>query len=220
MESLTDNTHATLDPAEVLGRIFGFRAFRPNQEEIIRASLAGRDVFAVMPTGGGKSLCYQLPACLQSGACVVISPLISLMKDQVDAARDNGIRAAVLNSTLSSLERTGVRKELLDGALDLLYVSPERFAMDGFCEMLAQTKLCAFAVDEAHCISEWGHDFRPDYLALRRIVERFPSVPVSAFTATATRRVQQDFVRRPTTPAWTTAPASSARTPSTATGST
>ncbi len=181
---------------EALDRVFGFRSFRPNQEALVRAVLAGRDVFAVMPTGGGKSLCYQLPAHLLDGTCVVVSPLISLMKDQVDAAADNGLRAEVYNSTLDGRQRAEVMRRLVAGAIDLLYVAPERLAMDGFLSTLESVKLCLFAIDEAHCISEWGHDFRPDYLALSRIVEHFPGVPVAAFTATATHRVQQDIIER------------------------
>lgn len=181
---------------EALDRVFGFRSFRANQEVLVRAVLAGRDVFAVMPTGGGKSLCYQLPAHLLDGTCVVVSPLISLMKDQVDAAVDNGLRAEVYNSTLDGQQRAEVMRRLVAGAVDLLYVAPERLAMDGFLSTLESVKLCLFAIDEAHCISEWGHDFRPDYLALSRIVEHFPGVPVAAFTATATHRVQQDIIDR------------------------
>ncbi len=181
---------------EALDRVFGFRTFRPNQEALVRAVLAGRDAFAVMPTGGGKSLCYQLPAHLLDGTCVVVSPLISLMKDQVDAAADNGLRAEVYNSTLDGQQRSEVMRRLEAGAIDLLYVAPERLAMDGFLSTLESVKLCLFAIDEAHCISEWGHDFRPDYLALSRIVERFPGVPLAAFTATATQRVQQDIIER------------------------
>ncbi len=179
-----------------LDKVFGFHAFRPNQEEIIRAIFARRDVFAVMPTGGGKSLCYQLPAHLLKGVCIVISPLISLMKDQVDAVRDNGIHAEYFNSSLNGLQRSEVLRRLSGGELDLLYVAPERFAMDSFLAALKAVPICLFAVDEAHCISEWGHDFRPDYLSLSLIVEHFAGVPVAAFTATATKRVQQDIIDR------------------------
>jgi len=182
--------------AAALGEVFGFHSFRPNQEAIIRAVLDGRDVFAVMPTGGGKSLCYQLPAHLMPGTCVVISPLISLMKDQVDAARNNGLRAEFLNSSLAARERTQVSRRLSSGELDLLYVAPERFAMDAFFGVLQTVRLCLFAIDEAHCVSEWGHDFRPDYLSLADLVEQFPDVPVAAFTATATDRVQQDIIEK------------------------
>ena len=181
---------------DALGRVFGFRSFRADQEGIVRAILAGRDVFAVMPTGGGKSLCYQLPAHLLSGTCIVISPLISLMKDQVDAAVGTGLHAELLNSSLSGAQRSAVLGRLLAGELDLLYVAPERFAMDAFLTRLSGARLCLFAIDEAHCISEWGHDFRPDYLSLSGIVERFPAVPVAAMTATATGRVQRDTIEK------------------------
>lgn len=181
---------------EALHRIFGFRSFRPNQEAIVSNILAGRDVFAVMPTGGGKSLCYQLPAHLLDGLCVVISPLISLMKDQVDAAKANGLDAEFLNSSLSPKERARVYQSLDNHQLDLLYVSPERFAMPDFLTTLKQAKVSFFAIDEAHCISEWGHDFRPDYLSLANIVKHFAKVPVAAFTATATHKVSDDIITK------------------------
>ncbi|MDR1923731.1 MAG: DNA helicase RecQ [Planctomycetaceae bacterium] len=180
----------------ILSSVFGFRSFRPHQEEIVRAILEGRDVFAVMPTGGGKSLCYQLPARLMDGVCVVVSPLISLMKDQVDAARINGLNAGTLNSTISATEKNEIGAALRQNMLDLLYISPERFNSEHFIERLKTLKVAFFAVDEAHCISEWGHDFRPDYLALSKIVHEFPSVPVAAFTATATPQVANDIVTR------------------------
>ena len=179
-----------------LAEIFGFRSFRPHQEEIVRAILDGRDAFAVMPTGGGKSLCYQLPAHIKKGVCVVVSPLISLMKDQVDAANANGLRAGTLNSMTTAEERNRVGSAIRSGELDLLYVSPERFNTDLFIERLKTIDLAFFAIDEAHCISEWGHDFRPDYLALSRIVSEFPNIPVAAFTATATPQVADDIVNR------------------------
>jgi ATP-dependent DNA helicase RecQ len=181
---------------ETLSGVFGFREFRPNQEGIVRAVLDGRDVFAVMPTGGGKSLCYQLPARMRDGTAVVISPLISLMKDQVDAARANGLAAEFLNSTLAPPERRRVRDELARGAVELLYLAPERLALGGFLEELSDVPLSLFAVDEAHCISEWGHDFRPDYLGLSEIKRLFPRVPLAAFTATATPRVQAEVIDR------------------------
>ena len=172
---------------------FGFRSFRPRQEEIVRAILAGEDAFAVMPTGGGKSLCYQLPALLLDGACVVVSPLISLMKDQVDAAVKNGINAATLNSTTSSAEYREIMEQLDRGRLDLLYVSPERANLDSFRETLKNAKISFFAIDEAHCVSQWGHNFRSDYLELGRLADEFPSCPIAAFTATATERVATDI---------------------------
>jgi ATP-dependent DNA helicase RecQ len=177
-----------------LRKVFGFREFRPNQESVVRAILEKRDVFAVMPTGGGKSLCYQLPAVLLPGTCMVISPLIALMKDQVDGALSNGIRAAFLNSSQSHEERDGVMHDLLSNSLDLLYVAPERFILSHFREILSRVHLSMAVIDEAHCISEWGHDFRPDYLSLSDLVTLFPDTPVAAFTATATHRVQQDIL--------------------------
>jgi len=183
-------------PPEVLRQVYGFHEFRPHQEGIIRAILEGRDAFVVMPTGGGKSLCYQLPAHILPGTCIVVSPLISLMKDQVDGARENGLKAAYLNSTQSPDERRDVLRCLVAAELDLLYVSPERFAMSGFVESLHQATLSFVAIDEAHCISEWGHDFRPDYLNLSNIVSTFPGVPICAFTATATHRVQSDIIQK------------------------
>jgi ATP-dependent DNA helicase RecQ len=193
------NSAATDDAGAIhsaLHRVFGFRAFRPNQQEVVSALLHGRDVFAIMPTGGGKSLCYQLPAVLLPGTALVVTPLISLMKDQVDGARANGIRAAGLNSSLRPDEKAEVMRSLLDGSLDLLYVAPERFALDHFQDLLGRVRISMVVIDEAHCISEWGHDFRPDYLALSAISDILPDTPVAAFTATATHRVQQDIVGR------------------------
>ncbi len=182
------------DLLPTLRSVFGFSTFRPHQEDIVRALLGRRDLFAVMPTGGGKSLCYQLPARLMPGVCLVISPLISLMKDQVDAAKAIGLKAAFLNSSQNTVERNTVMHALENRDIDLLYVSPERFAMPAFVTLLHTVPLAFVAIDEAHCISEWGHDFRPDYLQLSEIVRRFPAVPVAAFTATATRRVEQDII--------------------------
>ncbi len=179
-----------------LKTVFGFHDFRPNQESIVKNILEKRDVFAVMPTGGGKSLCYQLPAKMMKGTAVIISPLISLMKDQVDAARQNGISAAYMNSSLSSQEVSDLYRELRDSRIELLYIAPERFAMQGFSETLKSIPISLFAVDEAHCISEWGHDFRPDYLSLSAIPRMFPNVPIAAFTATATAKVQEDIGRK------------------------
>ncbi len=181
---------------QTLKHVFGFDSFRPDQESIVRATLSGKDCFTVMPTGGGKSLCYQLPARIMDGTCVVVSPLISLMKDQVDAATAMGLRAASINSSQPDRERAGALRDLEDGTLDLVYVSPERFSMESFLGCLERALISFFAIDEAHCISEWGHNFRPDYLSLSEIVRQFPSTPVSAFTATATRTVQQDIIGR------------------------
>ncbi len=174
---------------------FGFSSFRANQETIIRATLDGKDVFAALPTGGGKSLCYQLPALMRPGLTIVVSPLIALMKDQVDAARENGIPAAVLNSSLSTEEARSAWRELSAGRIRLLYVSPERLSIADFRGSLRRFGLAGVAVDEAHCISEWGHEFRPDYRSLGLLRSEFPAVPIAAFTATATRQVQEDVVR-------------------------
>ncbi|HEX3550180.1 MAG TPA: DNA helicase RecQ [Candidatus Elarobacter sp.] len=179
---------------EALERWFGFPTFRPSQEAIVRDVLAGRDVFALLPTGGGKSLCYQLPAVMTAGLTVVISPLIALMKDQVDAMDTAGIAATALNS---SLERDEMRRRvdgLEHGAYKLLYVAPERLTLPGFADDLRRWNVARFVVDEAHCISEWGHDFRPEYRRIAPLRERFPEVPFCAFTATATSRVRDDVV--------------------------
>ena len=181
---------------DTLKKVFGFQDFRPNQEAIIENILEKKDVFAVMPTGGGKSLCYQLPARMVEGVTVVISPLISLMKDQVDAALENGITAAFINSSLKPHEMSDVYRMIKNNKLELLYIAPERFAMHGFLETLKEIPVALFAIDEAHCISEWGHDFRPDYLSLSNITEIFTGTPVAAFTATATQRVQDDIINK------------------------
>ncbi len=180
---------------QALSNVFGFRSFRPYQEEIVRAILAGRDVLAVMPTGGGKSLCYQLPALLMDGLCVVVSPLLSLMKDQVDSALANGVNAATLNSTTTSSEWRDIMDLIDRGFLDLLYVSPERVNTERFQDLLSSSKVSFFAIDEAHCISQWGHNFRSDYLELGQLVDKHPNCPIAAFTATATSQVSDDIIK-------------------------
>ena len=187
------------DPSEVLESVFGYTSFRANQEELVRGLLAGRDVFGIMPTGGGKSLCYQLPAVMLEGCAVVVSPLIALMKDQVDGARALGIRAACITSHASPEEKREIADAYRAGELDLLYVAPERLSMESFQDFLRSHPNGGpsfFAIDEAHCISEWGHDFRPDYLFLAELKGRFPTTPLVAFTATATPRVAEDIGRR------------------------
>jgi ATP-dependent DNA helicase RecQ len=191
---MTDDTDHKL--FTVLQETFGFASFRQNQQEIIQAIMAGQDVFAVMPTGGGKSLCYQLPALLLDGVCIVISPLISLMKDQVDSATALGIRAAFINSTLTRETQAQVMASFRANELDLLYLAPERLALDHFARQLQQGHISLIAVDEAHCISEWGHDFRPDYLQLSKLPELLPGIGIGAFTATATEQVAHDIVHR------------------------
>jgi len=179
---------------QTLKKYFGYSDFRPLQKEIIQAVLDKQDVVVIMPTGGGKSLCYQLPALLLDGLTIVVSPLISLMKDQVDSLVTNGIDAACWNSSLSPDEINVIRRDLQAGLLKLLYVAPERLMMPHFLEYLKQFPINLFAIDEAHCISEWGHDFRPEYRQLQVLKSLFTEIPVIALTATATPRVQEDIV--------------------------
>jgi ATP-dependent DNA helicase RecQ len=179
-----------------LKSVFGYGSFRPPQREVIQRVVAGEDVFLVMPTGGGKSLCYQIPALHREGVAIVVSPLISLMKDQVDGLVDAGVRAACFNSSLSAAESRAVSRQLEQGELDLLYVAPERLLLPDFLERLGGLKLALFAIDEAHCISQWGHDFRPDYVKLGRLRELFPAVPIVAMTATADPETRRDIIRQ------------------------
>jgi len=181
---------------ETLATVFGFHQFRPPQQEVIERVVSGEDVFLVMPTGGGKSLCYQVPALHRSGLAIVVSPLISLMKDQVDALVANGVRAALLNSSLSSAEARAVSARIDAGGLDLLYVAPERLMMAEFLEKIATIPIALFAIDEAHCISQWGHDFRPEYTRLGRLRELFPAVPLIAMTATADPQTRDDIINQ------------------------
>src|SRR5688572_19155578 len=181
---------------EVLQKKFGFQDFRLNQEAIVNNVLQLRDTFVLMPTGGGKSLCYQLPALLFDGLTVVISPLIALMKDQVDALTLNGVAAAYMNSTLSFDEQSLIRKKLLANELKLLYLAPERLlkTYNEFINFQKQLKISLIAIDEAHCISQWGHDFRPEYLMLSRLKKDLPGIPVIALTATADKLTQKDIL--------------------------
>jgi len=178
----------------LLKQYFGFTSFRPLQEEIIRDSLAGRDVFALLPTGGGKSLCFQLPALARDGLTIVVSPLIALMKDQVDALQAGGVPATFLNSSLAAGEGRQRLRGLHNGEYRLLYAAPERLMLSGFLEDLRRWSVRLIAIDEAHCISEWGHDFRPEYRQLAQLRDLFPKVPFMALTATATTRVREDIV--------------------------
>ena len=188
MATAAYNLHA------LLKRHFGYDAFRPGQEAIINNALAGRHGLVVMPTGGGKSLCYQLPALAVGGLTLVVSPLIALMQDQVDGLRANGISAAFLNSSLDNNDAAAIERRVQAGDIRLLYVAPERVAMPGFRRFLQTLDLRGIAIDEAHCISEWGHDFRPDYRTLSDLRALFPDTPTLALTATATERVRQDIV--------------------------
>jgi ATP-dependent DNA helicase RecQ len=183
-----------MDLGALLKRHFGFQTFRPHQREIVEGVLAGQDVLALLPTGGGKSLCYQLPALAQEGLTVVISPLIALMKDQVDNLDELGVSATFLNSSLSSEEGRSRWNRLCAGRYKILYLAPERLLMEDTLAAVSDWNVKLIAVDEAHCISEWGHDFRPEYRALAVLRERFPQVPLIALTATATGRVREDIV--------------------------
>lgn len=180
----------------LLKKHFGYDEFRPLQKEIIERVLLGKDCVVLMPTGGGKSLCFQLPALMMDGVAIVISPLISLMKDQVDALRTNGITADLINSTLSPVEIASVMKRAQRGELKMLYLAPERLSAYGFEDFLHELNISLIAIDEAHCISEWGHDFRPDYRNLKMLRSKFPLVPIIALTATATEKVREDIVKQ------------------------
>jgi ATP-dependent DNA helicase RecQ len=179
----------------ILDRIFGFKNFRMHQHAIIARLLAGQDVFALMPTGGGKSLCYQIPALVREGTGIVVSPLIALMQDQVDALKELGVKAAYLNSTQPWQEQQRVEGQLASGQLDLLYVAPERLMQERTQVLIANSSIALFAIDEAHCVSQWGHDFRPEYRQLRLLAERFKSVPRIALTATADARTRVEILK-------------------------
>lgn len=186
---------AAPDLDRLLKRTFGYGSFRPLQRDIIDASLAGRDVFALLPTGGGKSLCFQLPALARPGLTVVVSPLIALMKDQVDALQSSGVAATFLNSTLGETESRARLRGLHQGEFKLLYAAPERLLLDGWADNLRAWNVSCLAIDEAHCVSEWGHDFRPEYRQLAKLRALLPDVPVMALTATATDRVRADIIQ-------------------------
>lgn len=194
--ALTDASPETSDALHVLHRVFGYDSFRGEQQEIIEQVVAGGDALVLMPTGGGKSLCYQIPALVRDGTGVVISPLIALMQDQVDALTNLGVRAGFLNSTQAPHERQAVEQAFLADELDLLYLAPERLRTEGTQRLLDRGKVSLFAIDEAHCVAQWGHDFRPDYLALSMLHERWPKVPRIALTATATEATHAEIAAR------------------------
>jgi ATP-dependent DNA helicase RecQ len=183
-----------MDLTSLLRERFGFAEFRPAQEQVIAKIMTGHNVLAVMPTGSGKSLCYQLPALALPGLTLVVSPLIALMKDQVDQLNQLGLPATVINSTVSREQQRSRLEQAIAGRVKLLYIAPERFQNDAFRAGLSRTKVSLFAVDEAHCISLWGHDFRPDYLRMRRVIHELKSPPVLALTATATPAVRRDIL--------------------------
>ncbi len=183
-------------PEELLRKVFGYPSFRPGQREIVGRILAGGNALLIMPTGSGKSICFQMPALLRDGTGIVVSPLISLMQDQVEGLKQLGVRAEVLNSSLSRSAQRRVEQDLMAGEIDLLYVAPERLMTDDFIGLLGQVEVALFAIDEAHCISQWGHDFRPEYLHVGRLRTLFPGVPFVAATATADGPTQRDILRR------------------------
>ena len=189
-------TNSGRDPEQVLHEVFGYESFRPLQGDIIREVSEGRDALVLMPTGGGKSLCYQVPALVRSGTAIVISPLIALMQDQVAALKELGVRAAFLNSTMDFEQARATEYALMTGELDLLYCAPERLIQPRTIELLHNASISLFAIDEAHCVSQWGHDFRSDYLQLSMLAEQFPGVPRVALTATADERTRKEIAER------------------------
>jgi ATP-dependent DNA helicase RecQ len=191
-----DTASTVSEASRVLARVFGYDSFRPGQQEIIEHVVAGGDALVLMPTGGGKSLCYQIPALVRDGVGVVVSPLIALMQDQVDALNALGVRAGFLNSTQDFDERRTVEAAFLAGELDLLYLAPERLRVEATLRLLERGRIALFAIDEAHCVAQWGHDFRPDYLELSQLHERWPDVPRIALTATATRATHAEISSR------------------------
>src|SRR6266852_6300859 len=180
----------------VLRQVFGYDSFRGHQEAVINHVIDGGDCLVLMPTGGGKSLCFQIPALVRRGTAIVVSPLIALMKDQVDALRQAGVRAAALNSSLGMGEAAAIERAMRNGELDLVYVAPERLVTPRCLELLADIEIALFAIDEAHCVSQWGHDFRPEYLQLSLLHERYPRIPRIALTATADPQTRAEIRER------------------------
>lgn len=189
-------SHVGEDPSAVLAEVFGYEAFRGEQSEIVEHVISGGDAVVLMPTGGGKSICYQIPSLVRDGTGIVLSPLVALMHDQVAALRLAGVRAAALNSAMSIEDRRAVEQAYRDGRLDVLYLAPERLSAPGTVELLGQGRVALFAIDEAHCVSQWGHDFRPDYLRLGQLAELWPNVPRIALTATATPETHREITER------------------------
>ena len=191
---------ASLSPQSILQTVFGYNQFRHQQQAIVEHVIDGRDALVLMPTGGGKSLCYQIPALAREGLAIVVSPLIALMQDQVEALQQLGVNAAFLNSSLGAEESSRITRQVIAGEIKLLYVAPERLMVSSFLNMLDEVHqhvgLALFAIDEAHCVSQWGHDFRPEYLQLGQLAEMFPDVPRIALTATADKRTREEIVTR------------------------
>lgn len=181
---------------QVLKSTFGYEQFRHSQYDIIDTIVSGNDALVLMPTGGGKSLCYQIPALVRDGCAVVVSPLIALMQDQVDALQQLGVKAAFLNSSVKAADASDIEQQLVNNELDLIYVAPERLLMDRMLDLLDRCQLSLFAIDEAHCVSQWGHDFRPEYQQLKILHQRYPSVPRIALTATADQRTREEIIHQ------------------------
>lgn len=196
ISAVTENHNMMQKAVEILNSLYGYDSFRGHQAEIIEHVSAGNNALVLMPTGGGKSLCYQIPSLLRAGVGIIISPLIALMQDQVGAMQQLGVKAAFLNSTLSHSEQNELEQQLLSGQLDLLYIAPERLIKPYTLDLLSRCELALFAIDEAHCVSQWGHDFRTDYLSLSLLSERFPNIPRIALTATADIRTRKEIIER------------------------